>query len=85
MAHDAVTPPAEVYCGPVGEPRPDVDGGSGSGADSSPSKPDCVPQPQPDPIQRSLVIGGDLWTLGQWVLQQSTLADLSIGTKVPVA
>jgi hypothetical protein len=62
-----------------------VDGGSGSGADSSPSKPDCVPQPQPDPIQRSLVIGGDLWTLGQWVLQQSTLADLSIGTKVPVA
>jgi hypothetical protein len=73
VAHDAVTPPAELVCGPQPEPRP---------ADS---KSYCEPQPQPDPVQRSLVIGSDLWTLGQWVLQQNALADLSVGAKVAVA
>jgi uncharacterized secreted protein with C-terminal beta-propeller domain len=85
VEHDKVTPSEEQWCGKPIEPLPvDESEGSGDGVSSSPSYPECEPVPQPDMVQRSLVIGGDLWTLGQWVLQSNALSDLARGAVVRV-
>jgi hypothetical protein len=80
VEHDAVTPTQEQWCGKP-EPMPVEEDG---GASSSPAYPGCEPMPQPDMIQRSLVVDGNLWTLGQWTLQANALADLARGAVVPV-
>jgi uncharacterized secreted protein with C-terminal beta-propeller domain len=81
VEHANVTPSQEEYCGKPIEPLP-ADDSSGGG--TSPSYPECVPTAQPDMIQRSLVIGDDLWTLGQWALQSNALTDLTTGAVVRV-
>jgi uncharacterized secreted protein with C-terminal beta-propeller domain len=81
VEHENVTPSEEEFCGRPIEPLP-ADDSSGGG--TSPSYPECVPAPQPDAIQRSLVIGDGLWTLGQWALQSNSLADLTLRAVVRV-
>jgi hypothetical protein len=78
IEHDLFTPSGEDWCGKPVEPLPTEDGGATS------TYPGCEPVPQPDMIQRSLVLGDDLWTLGQWALQANALADLSRGAVVPL-
>jgi hypothetical protein len=80
IEHDAVTPSQEDWCGRPVEPLPAEDG---EGVSST--YPECVPTPQPDMIQRSLVVGPSLWTLGQWTLQANALADLTRGPVVNIA
>jgi hypothetical protein len=78
VQHDMVTPSTEEWCG-VPEPLPADDGTSSPRPDY-----ECVPTPQPNPIQRSMVIGGDLWTMAQWTLQANTLADLARAEVLPL-
>jgi uncharacterized secreted protein with C-terminal beta-propeller domain len=78
VEHESITPDAEEICG---KPMP-IEDGAATGAGSS--EPSCVPSAMPDQIQRSLVIDGDLWTLGQYVLQANALADLAPGAVVRV-
>jgi uncharacterized secreted protein with C-terminal beta-propeller domain len=75
VEHEPFTPSDEEWCGKPVEP---LEG------DAVPPAPDCLPVPQPDMIQRSLVVGDDLWTLGQRTLQANTLADLARGAVIDV-
>jgi hypothetical protein len=67
-------------CRPM--PMP-VEPGAATSPNAGVSAP-CPPISQVDPIQRSLVLGDQLWTLGQWTLQANALADLGRSAVVAV-
>lgn len=83
IAHASIELSGEQYgCDvPYPMPRPvERDGGIGTSGAAS----DCPAITQVDPVQRALVIGDDLWTLGQWTLQQNALVDLTTGASIRI-
>ena len=82
IEHPSIELTGEDYgCEPYPMPRP-VEPNGGIGSSSTPA--DCPPIAQPDQVQRALVVGDDLWTLGQWTLQQNALADLTTGARIRI-
>ncbi|HEX7096791.1 MAG TPA: beta-propeller domain-containing protein [Acidimicrobiales bacterium] len=83
VEHPPVEVPGERYgCAKPLPVEPELGGRSSPSA--GPAVPDCPAMSQPDAVQRALVVGDSLWTLGEWTLHQHGLADLSLRGSVPI-